>query len=189
MKNLRRVFAAFAVSALVATSASALSITPAEAVLSGTDTSQAAIDVLIELVITPAPELYKMDVGAAGDVGALAGSYSTTFDNEPDDPAEFTITYDGGDIVGPTAWLLVKGGGPDQFVGDLWYLFNLTNLGWTGTETIEGTEFWPDQGAVSHVTLYGTRGTSVPDGGLTLALLGLSLMGLAGASRRFGKSS
>lgn len=44
-------------------------------------------------------------------------------------------------------------------------LFNLTALGWNGMETLTLSGFWADtKGAISHVTLYGTRDGGV-DGG------------------------
>jgi hypothetical protein len=110
----------------------------------------------------------------------LAGSYQTTFANLPLDPAEATITYVGGPIVGPTAFLLVKDGSQIP----AWYLYNLTAapLSWNGTETIYLTGFWPNDGAISHVTLYG--GGSVPDGGITIAMLGMGFCVLEFVRRR-----
>jgi hypothetical protein len=76
----------------------------------------------------------------------------------------------------------------DGKLGDpAWFLFDLTALGWNGTETLEFTGFWDGaKGAISHVTLYGRRqpGNGVPDGGVTAALLGLGVLGLGFLARR-----
>src|SRR5262249_6583042 len=74
--------------------------------------------------------LFKQDAGG-GESGALAGSYNATI-TPAGDPSTFQITYTGGSTVGPTAWLIVKDG--NNFPG--WYLYNLTDLGWNGTDTI-----------------------------------------------------
>jgi hypothetical protein len=162
-------------------SAQALSITPATAnIATGNQTSQSQINTAIAPLIGSATELYKQNVGGP-EVGSLAGSYTTTFNNTPLDPADATITYNGGSIVGPTAYLLVKDGNQTP----AWYLFDLTALGWDGIDTLNLTDFWPANGAISHVTLYGTTGpgTSVPDAGSTLALLGCAI-GSIGLIRR-----
>lgn len=179
----RSLFAALASLALAA-AAHALSITPATVnVATGNQTSQAQIDVAIAGILGSATELYKQNVGGA-EVGSLAASYTTTFNNTPADPSDATITYVGGPIVGPTAYLLVKDGNQTP----AWYLYNLTNLGWNGTEVLQLTGFWPAQGAISHVSLYGTTGNGdipgTPDSGSTVALLGLGLTLLAIARRK-----
>ena len=158
-------------------SAFALSISPGDEVLSGNETSQAQINLIVDPYIDPSLLLYKQDVGGA-ETGSLAGSYTTTFDNTPQDPSEATITYDGGQYVGPTAYLLVKDGNNQP----AWYLFNLTDLGWDGTETLDLSGFWIGKGGISHVSLYGQK---APDGGTTVALLGLSMASLGFARWRF----
>ena len=168
--------------------ANALEITPATfPQWTGTQTSQSQIDTAIASVIGSATELYKHNVeGADLETGALAGSYSTVFARTATDPQDATVTYTGGDIVGPPApaYALVK----DGLQNPAWYLFDLRALGWNGMETLYFTDFWPGSGAISHVSLYGTRttppGTGVPDGGATAALLGLGMLGLGFMARR-----
>lgn len=157
--------------------AQALVITPATAPQwIGNQTGQAQIDAAIAPIIGTATELYKQDVGGP-ESGSLAGSYTTVFNA---DFSNATITYNGGPYVGPTRWALVKDGNNEP----AWYLFNLTAAGWNGTETLYFQGFWPNNGAISHVALYG--GSVVPDGGSVAMLLGAALVGLAGL-RRFVK--
>lgn len=162
----------------LAAQAQALVITPGtDSPLTGDDSSQAVINAAIASTLGSSVELYKQDVGDASDGGSLAGSYQTTFFNTPTDPSGATITYVGGDIVGPVAFLLVKDGKQTP----AWYLFNLTDLGWNGMDDLELSGFWPDQGAISHVSLYGQT-TSVPEAG-ALLMFGTGLVGLVGYRR------
>jgi hypothetical protein len=147
-----------------------------------TSCGQSAIDAIILPLIAPAVELYKADVGLA-DSGILKDSYATTFSNTASDPQDALIKYSAGNYVGPIAYALVKDGA--QSPG--WYLFNLTALNWDGKEDLSFQGFWPNQGAISHVTLYGTSASPdpapVPDGGSVAMLLGMGLMGIAAARR------
>jgi hypothetical protein len=179
---------------LTAVPAQALVITPSSGVLNTTrwegpagQTGQSAIDAFIAGILGLSVELYKSDVresdGGSIESGLLTGSYDTTFSPLPPpgenaDPTGATIVYTGGLAVGPTAYLLVKDGN----AAPPWYLFNLTALGWNGTATLELQSFWPQQGAISHVTLYGST-ASVPEPGL-LALMGLGLTGIGFSLRR-----
>ena len=170
-------------------SALALPITPSSGVLNtsrwqGNETGESGIQTAIASYLGTSTELYKQDhelpLPLPAPEGTLASSYSTVFLNTPEDPQEATITYIGGLFVGPTAFLLVKDGNQEP----AWYLFNLTTLGWNGTETLLLTDFWPNQGAISHVSLFGTQqqpgpGPTVPDGGTTSVLLGVALLILA----------
>jgi hypothetical protein len=121
-------------------------------------------------------DLYKSEV-PSGEEGSFQNSYSTVYDNDPNDPADATITHDGPNTITNAAYLFVKDGNANPG----WYLFDIS--GWDGTTTIVLEGFWPQQGAISHISIYGGGGNRVPDGGATVALLGVGLLGL-GAIRR-----
>jgi hypothetical protein len=127
-------------------------------------------------------ELYKQDVGAASDTGPFASSYTTTFANLPLDPEDADIVYDGGAfITGSPLYLLVKDGNSDP----RWYIFDLLNLGgdsWDGMMTLQLRDFWPSQGAISHVSIYGGE-VPIPEP-TTVLLVGFGLIGLAGFGRK-----
>lgn len=160
--------------------AHALTISPSDTGLIaayGNQTSQAQIDVAIASYISGATELYKNNVGEE-DEGIIAGSYDTAFDNTPSDPSEAIITWIGPGVIGDPKFLLVKDGNQTP----AWYLFNLTSPVWDGMETLYLTKFWPENGSISHISLYGTT-TEVPEPA-TLILLGLGLLGIASIRRR-----
>ena len=136
-------------------------------------------------------ELYKENRADGSEAGAFLGSYDTTWGPTSLLDAEFTISYTGGNFISASSvYLLVKDGNNSPN----WYLYNIS--GWNGTEAIRGQNFFGgNQTALSHVALYspdptptgtpptGTPGTNVPDGGTTVALFGLSLLGLGGMRR------
>ena len=159
--------------AMVATSAHALSLSPGGEIpgLTFTNSNCDAACVSAKLGIT-VTEAYKADVGAASDTGPFAGSYSTEFANTSSDPADFKITYGSGPSIScPNCYLLVKDGKNEPFQ----YLFNISS--WNGTDTIFGTGFWPQNGAISHVAIY-TGAGSVPEPA-SLLLLGAGMAGMA----------
>ena len=115
-------------------------------------------------------ELYKDNVGGIEE-GAFAGSYETTFSNSTSDPSDALIEYVSGDsIYCPECYLLVKDGNHDPY----WYLFDIGT--WNGVDSIELSGFWPNGGAISHLSIYGDRG-NVPEPA-PLALLALGLIGI-----------
>jgi hypothetical protein len=135
-------------------------------------------------------ELYKQDQGALADVGDYAESYQTGFFNTPEDPEDATIEYISGPyITGDPIYLLVKDGASNNPV---WYIFDMLMLdlnkdgsyeySWNGTDIIQLQDFWPNQGAISHVSLYGTRQQVAEPA--TMLLLGAGLIGLAGFGRK-----
>ena len=167
--------------------AGALSLTPASGslVAQGTDPVNPDADDMEDITgSSPLTLVYKNDQKNGDpdgeEEGSFAGSYTTTYSNTADDPEDATIEYDGGpSISGNPIYLLVKDGAAHDPV---WYVFDIS--GWNGTDTIELTGFWPQQGAISHVSIYtGGGGTQVPDAGSTLALLGLALTSI-GVLRR-----
>jgi hypothetical protein len=165
--------------------AHALSITPSSTPQwYGDDTSQSVITGIISGYIGSAVELYKQDVGG-GESGALWDSYETVFNG---DLSGATISYTPpGDIVGPPSYLLVKDGNQSP----AWYLFDLTGLitppdtipapAWDGQETLSLSGFWTGNGAISHVTLYGTQ--SVPEPA-TMLLFGSGILFVGAFGRK-----
>jgi hypothetical protein len=125
--------------------------------------------------------LYKDNVGGSED-GSLQSSNETVFSFDAgeigNDPNVATITYVGGPVADAT-YLAIKDGNQASHIFDI--------SGWDGIETIivKGvfTSTGGDGGAISHVSIWGGVGTSVPDGGATVALLGAAI-GLLGFVRR-----
>ena len=165
MTKALKYLAAVACAGFMASNASAIFIDPTSGVLNttrweGNETSQAAISGVIAGIIGNSTELFKVE---PGESGPLAGSYNGSFT-----ASTGLISWTGPDIINPDAYLLVKDGdGPPG-----WYLFNMTALGWNGTDDIVLLSFWPGNGAISHLALYSGGGTTVPDGGSMLVLLG-----------------
>lgn len=167
--------------------ASALTITPTTGILNetrwqGNETANLSVSAIQTIVGSVGLELlYKQDVDSIVEEGIFANSYNTSFYNQPFDPQEAIITWVGGTehINGSPIYLYVKDG--NQIPA--WYIYNLSALSWDGMDTLYLSNFWPNQGAISHVTIVG-----VPEP-KTLLLLGAGLIGLGVFGRKFKKNS
>jgi hypothetical protein len=164
------------------TEARALLITPTTtpSIMEFSMTSEAQIIAAINNVFNPDPVLaYKQNFGGSEE-GPFASSYTTTFSNSTSDPSNATIDYIGGSFISnPEKYLLVKDGNHTP----TGYLYNISL--WDGMEDLVLENFWPQGGAISHVSIL-TRGSAqVPDGGATLMLLGIGLMSVL-TIRRLG---
>jgi hypothetical protein len=170
-----------------------ISLTPGSPLplLSGTDPGQAAINTAIAAYASPATLIYNAQQNSnfsSSESGAADPFYTTTFSNADLADADARITWDGpSTIAGSPIYALIKDGN----LG--WYFYDIS--GWNGTDNIEFSGYYGgNQGRISHVSLYG--GTlregppvgNVPEGGMTLTLLGLGLVGM-GVIRRFIKKA
>ena len=175
--------AIFIAAALISTVAisNALSITPDSTFLfrTGNDNSNPESNLFDTYGL---PIVYKYDPKESGD---FASSYETKFLDTPQDPSGAEISYFGGSsLVGYSPIHLLVKGGKNQ--PPAWYLYNLGagGAGWNGIDTLVLSNFWPEKNAISHVTLFAKKGPStggggrVPDGGTTIACLGMALLGL-----------
>ena len=195
MKKIKTLMTVLCAALLVmgfATSASAIPVnitlaTPTVAV--GEDTSVPAIEAIILPLMVGATELYRVTPGIPNtEEFALAGSYDASYLPTPAEKENAVITYVSGAILGSPAYLLAKDGNANDTdpATHAWYLYNLTALGWTGTEVITITGLWPNQGSFSHISMYGNSTGITVSEPLTLLHLGFGLVGLAGV-RRFRK--
>lgn len=184
MKTIYKLAAVTALALGMATNSYALLVSPGSANQIGTGTETGVPQILAEIqanlgINLTGKDLYKQNEGEATDSGAFSGSYSTSI---TDGASAFSITYGSGAAISANpVYLLVKDGNHNP----AWYLYDIT--GWNGTDVIQGSGFWPNGGAISHVAIYGTPGTppnNVPDGGLTLVLLGASVAGLGMLRRK-----
>ena len=189
--------AALALALVFASSAAALTITPTTPgvlVDTGEDNSNLnPTQIGTEHALGPLFLLYKAEVGGS-DSGTFANSYNTTFSATPNDPSGATIAYVGAPAPVPSAnplYLYVKDGNGDP----AYYIFNISS--WNGVDDLTLEGFWPQQGAISNLQILGgttigeipprdtpTPGVGVPDGGNTVALLGLGLALIALVRRK-----
>lgn len=140
----------------------------------GTETSNSAILATIESLHPGITEVYKQNVGG-GESGSFADNYSTAFFNTPSDPEDALITWDGPAAIScPNCYLLAKDGNQDP----AWYLIDIS--GWDGMEDLDLQNFWPQQGAISHVSLF-VQPIPIP---AAFWLFGCGLLSLVGVARR-----
>ena len=113
------------------------------------------------------------------DSGTYAGSYSTWYYNDIGDPGNALLFYTGGsDIDCPSCYLAIKDGNQTP----AYYFYNLS--AWDGHETLSLENFWPGNGAISHISIWGrSTPTSVPEPS-PMVLLGLGLLAIAFTQRR-----
>ena len=164
-----------------------LTLVPGDADWTSNDTNNLTVSEIEALTgMTDLTSLYKNDVGTGEGGEPFAGSYTTVYSNTPADPSEALITYDGGpaiDTSQPTV-LVVKDGNQEPAQ----YLFDLTNVvanpnAWNGTDPLHLVDFWPTEGAISHIEILGGTGTSVPEP-ISLLLFGTGLVGIGLVSRK-----
>ena len=180
MKNVMKLIIA-AGFGLFSLQAQAIVLTPADCVSptcwTTNDNSNLTVAEVSAIVgVAGLTEYYKQDVGG-GESGAFASSYDTSFGVDPNDPDWALIEYVAGDAVScPDCFLLIKDGNqsPAQ------YIFKIGT--WNGTDNLSMTDFWPTQGAISHVSIYGKE-TSVPEPAM-VGLLAIGLLGMVAARRK-----
>ena len=178
---------------MAATANAVISITPANSAVwnphpNGNPTS-AEVEAFILTAFgiecdEPLEEAYKQNAGGAEEK-AFAASYATTLNG---DLSGGSVTWNGpGTITGDHIFFFVKDGNPEPF-----YVYNLT--GWNGTEQLDFSGFYPGNGAISHVSIYTcvdltpTPREVVPEGGASVALLGLALAGIGLVGKELRKS-
>jgi hypothetical protein len=128
---------------------------------------------------------YRANVAPQGQTAAVeegaspfVAAYNTIFANLVNDPQDATIAFGGGtSIPCPRCFLVVKDGNQNPS----FYFYNLGS--WNGTDTIELRGFWPNQGAISHLSIWGAEEIDIPHAPepATLMLVGVGLT--AGLSR------
>ena len=168
----------------LATVHAAIALTAENSCASGTQgppvSQNAIIDAFFSSACAPAGNLlFKNDTTGVGNTGTntpgpFAGSYVLT-----QTLGGGELTYNAGTpvISSTPVWLLAKDGASQS---PNWYGWNLTVLGWTGTQQLNLALGWGD--ALSNVTIWGP-GVGIPEPA-TFLLFGAGLLGLAAIRRR-----
>ena len=160
--------------ALVGAQAQSVTLLPGDADYSGSVPGNPDASDISSITGVTVDLYYKNDHPSAEE-GPFASSYDTTYTNSPSDPEDALIGYTGGSSIScPECFLLVKDGNQDP----IWYIFDIGT--WNGTDDIVLNGFWPAQGAISHVSIYGSA-VPVP---AAVWLFGSGLLGLIGIARR-----
>lgn len=169
----------------IISSGSALTIRPGDATLYSANSVYDLSQVNGLVGTTGLGELYRKNVGGA-EVGSFMNSYTPTFWNTPAEPSDVDLRFVGGGAAAITEfenlWLYIR-----DTRNPACYLINLNLLEWDGRERLQLRDFWPSVGhGISSISILGANATvtSVPDGGMTLLLLGGSLAALGGFARR-----
>ncbi len=111
--------------------------------------------------------------------GSVALGSKTTTGSSPDS-IQLTLT-------GTDQYLFLHWGGQGSGWAQLFYIGGLTGDYTFASTTIDNGAGHPAVGGLSFYSYYDAKGSTVPDGGSTLWLLGAAMSGLAFAARRFRK--
>jgi hypothetical protein len=127
----------------------AVDLTPNIAIASGRENNTSAILIAISGWIGTDTETYKDDEGD-GETGSAMQWYTTTYNQ---DLSGAEIVWDGAtdNYITEPSYLLVKGGKQELS----WYLFDISS--WDGMATISLSGFWPQQGSISHISIFNAQ--------------------------------
>ena len=152
---------------------------------SGTNTNAAVISTVESCSgQTGLSLLYKSEVGNAVDSGTYKDSYTTTYFNTSTDPEDALITFDKGPLGAMdcmktySCWLSVKDGKSSIAL----YVFSLA--GWDGVMDLSLMDFWPKQGAISNIQIWGGAAIAQTPIPAAVWLFGSGFIGLMSLSRK-----
>lgn len=155
----------------------------------GNQNSTSDILTFLNGIYSPLVEMYKSEPGGA-ESGSAAPFYTTTF-LPTNSPAGALVDQVGSQFLTGANYLLVKDGSNIP----AWYFFNIST--WNGLDDMSLSGFWPDQGSISHISIFNGNLTTIPGGGPEVpepsiaVLFGLGMISLIGnaAQRRRRKLS
>lgn len=169
-----------------------ISLSPGDDILNGSDTvppgqvnplSADQVEVLLSNYLgidVDLTECFKDDVGGVNS-GAYADDYNVQWDPDTD-PSGGTLSWLGPDTITDALYLGVKDGNN----ADYYYIFDISS--WNGTEDIVLSGFWPDNGAISHLSIFcGGDVPQIPEPGSLVIWGALGIVGLVAARSRFRK--